>query len=103
MLTAIAAQEAEPLGTIHPHAARAPYYLLYDSNGTLQGVLANPYCEADHAVAPRVAALLAEEGVGALVAGRVGERFQGELAERGIEFVAHSGEISTYHTERRVR
>lgn len=100
MLMAVAANGPQVEGEIQHHAARAPYYLLFDASATLLEAIANPYCEAGHAVAPKVAALLAGKGVSELVAAELGPRFEAELVERDIDFVQKEGDIPGYLHER---
>ena len=94
MTTAIAATAPEVGSQIAMHGARAPFYLLFDEQGTLLEVLANPAVQAERGAAPEAAILLADKGVTLLAAGDFGHRFVSELEHRGIKQVLRSGLIS---------
>jgi predicted Fe-Mo cluster-binding NifX family protein len=76
------------------HGARAPYYLLFDSNGALLEALENPYARAERGAAPKVAAMLADKKVELLAAGKFGSRLLSELDDRAIAHVLKQGRVS---------
>jgi predicted Fe-Mo cluster-binding NifX family protein len=94
MTIAIAATAPELNGQIAMHGARAPFYLLFDEQGKMLEVLANPVIQAEGGAAPQAALFLADKGVTLLAAGDFGNRFISELGERGIRHVLVSGLIA---------
>jgi predicted Fe-Mo cluster-binding NifX family protein len=94
MTIAIAATAPELNGQIAMHGARAPFYLLFDEQGNMLEVLANPVVQAEGGAAPQAALFLADKGVTLLAAGDFGNRFISELGERGIRHVLVSGLIA---------
>ena len=94
MTIAIAATAPEQNGQIAMHGARAPFYLLFDEQGNMLEVLANPVVQAEGGAAPQAALFLADKGVTLLAAGDFGSRFVSELEERGISHALMSGLVS---------
>jgi predicted Fe-Mo cluster-binding NifX family protein len=94
MKIAIAANTQDPQDVVALHAARAPFYLLYEYNGTPVGAIENPYCSVERGAAPRVAQLLQQQGVEKLIAGEFGPRLVTELKSRNIAAVVGEGQIS---------
>jgi len=99
MKIAIASTDAAPDTDVSQHGARAPFYLIYNSDGSLQESIANPYVDAERGAAPKAARFLAQHGVQLLVAGDFGERFIIELEAAGIRQVKKTGIISDLLTE----
>lgn len=93
MKIAIAANSQDPNAAVCMHAARAPYYLIYD-DGALLDVISNPYCSVERGAAPRAAELLREQGVESLVAGEFGDRFIAKLEEQNITPLQGVGLVS---------
>jgi predicted Fe-Mo cluster-binding NifX family protein len=94
MTIAIAATAPELNGQIAMHGARAPFYLLFDEQGNMLEVLANPVVQAEGGAASQAALFLADKGVTLLAAGDFGSRFVSELEEKGIDHVQMSGLIA---------
>ena len=94
MPIAIAATAPELNGQIAMHGARAPFYLLFDEQGNMLEVLANPVVQAEGGAAPQAALFLADKGVTLLAAGDFGSRFVSELEEKGIGHAQMSGLIA---------
>lgn len=94
MKIAIAANTRDSGALVAMHAARAPFYLFYDEEGTLFDAIVNPYDSIERGAAPRVARLLQEHGVETLVAGEFGGKFITLLEERKINIAPGSGLVS---------
>ncbi|MGD8484359.1 MAG: NifB/NifX family molybdenum-iron cluster-binding protein [Thioalkalispiraceae bacterium] len=99
MRIAIAATGNEPASQVSQHGARAPYYLVYDENGTFQEVHKNPYANSERGAGPKVARFLMQLGVQLLVAGDFGGRFVEELETGGIKQLHMTGIISEIITD----
>lgn len=93
MNIAVASNTTDEDAQVYTHAARAPFYLLYDDNGTLLDAIANPFVSIERGAAPRVVRLLQEHGVNTIVAGEFGDRFVALLEENNIEAVTSSGAV----------
>ena len=93
MKIAIAAEAADPTAQIARHGARAPYYLIYDHNGTLLATIENPYVDIERGAAPKAAQLLKQEGVDELIAGEFGGQFVIELEALDIRAVSATGHV----------
>jgi predicted Fe-Mo cluster-binding NifX family protein len=74
-------------------AARSPYFLLFDRQGTLIEFLENPYRDASGGAGPLVADLLARRNVTALVAGNFGVNLRASLEEKAINYIEFSGKV----------
>ena len=94
MKIAIAANTQDSHAQVSAHAARAPFYLLYDENGTFLDSIANPYSSVERGAAPRAAQLLQEHGVDTLVAVEFGDRFVAKLEEHNITAVLGGDSVS---------
>lgn len=94
MKIAIAANSQDSDAQVSAHAARAPFYLFYDENGTFLDSIANPYNSVERGAAPRAAQLLQEHGVDKLVAGEFGDRFVAKLEEHNITAVLGNDSVS---------
>lgn len=94
MTLAIAAIEPKLNAQVALHAARAPYYLLFDEQGNLLDSLENPFVQVDQGAAPRAALFLSDNGVTLLAAGDFGPRLISELEQRGISNVLKTNLVS---------
>lgn len=94
MRIAVATMTPEVDAPIAKHAARASYYLLFDTQGEFLKAVPNPFAEVDRGAAPKAARLLASKGASVLAAGDFGSRFVSELEERGIGIVRRTGQVS---------
>lgn len=92
-LFAIAAMGKEVTAPIYFLAARATHYHLYDENGNLVEVIANPYLGKDMEIGPAAAQMLAERGVDVLVAGMAGPKMKDVLVARKVRFVSRKGTV----------
>jgi predicted Fe-Mo cluster-binding NifX family protein len=94
MKLAVAATGSAMDSDVAQHAARAPFFLLFDEKGALLEAVANPFAKVDRAAAPQAAAWLADSDVTLLVAGDFGPRFISALQQRGIDHVQLSGQVA---------
>ena len=101
MKIAIAATTQALDGQVEMHAARAPYYLLLDTERDLYEVLANPVAKVDRGAGPKAAAFLVQQAVEKVVAGEFGYRFRADLEENGISCEERKGAIADVIAEYR--
>jgi len=94
MKIALAVTDQGENAEVSLHAARAPFYWVYNESGTCIDIIANPYCAVDHGAAPRAAQLLQEHDIAMLVAGEFGGRIIAELEKRNIVIVQDTGPVS---------
>ena len=92
-LFAIAAVGEDPTAAIPFLGARATHYHIYDENGTLVEVLANPFLGREEGIGPAAAQMLAEYGVTVLVAGMVGPKMKDVLVAKKLRFVSRKGNV----------
>ena len=93
MKIAIAATSSETDAQV-ARGARAPYYLLIDTENGLSEALANPVSQSDRGVGPQAAAFLMSKGVTKVVAGDFGPKFRTELESGDIVCVKKMGAVS---------
>ena len=94
MIIAVAADSASTDAPISMHAARAPFYLLYDENGRFLNAIENPFSNTERGAAPRTTEFLLTHEVDILVAGEFGERFIELLQDNNISTVVTQGTAS---------
>jgi len=94
MKIAVAANGKDSGADVSSHAARAPFFLVYDENGKFLDCIDNPYSSVERGAAPRVAPLLKMHGIGILVAADFGGRFVAELEENNIATIKSNGPAS---------
>lgn len=95
---AIAATSAEADAQV-ARGARAPYYLLVDTESGVSEVLVNPASQSERGAGPQAAAFLISRGVDTVVAGDFGPKFRIELESSGIACVEMTGTVSEVVTE----
>ena len=91
MKIAIATEDADISSEVSTQGARALHYLIFDGNGNLKEIIANPYVSNEKNVGPGVATLLAQMGVNKVVAGRFGPKFKEVLEQNKIECIVNTG------------
>jgi len=91
MKIAIAADAPNIDTDVAAHAARAPYYLIFNADGRLYAAPANPVVASGQGAGPAAAQFLAGQGVGLVVAGEFGPRFLDALEEHGINMRKRPG------------
>jgi predicted Fe-Mo cluster-binding NifX family protein len=94
MKIAIATDTANKDAAVSVHAARAPYYLVFDDDGRLLDTISNQYHSVEHGAALEAARLMEEHQINMLVAGNFGERFIDLLEENNIVAVTAQGPVS---------
>ena len=91
---AIAADGDQPTAAIVKLAGIAPFFHLYDVNGSLLQVLPNPHLDMEYGIGPAAAATLADMGVTVLVARRIpGPKMEEVLIAREIRIVRRLGTV----------
>ena len=91
---AVAAVDRTENSEISSRAARAPYYLIFDTHGKLLEVVSNPFHNAARRSGPKVAGLLAGKDVTVVVAGGFGHRMKTALDEEGIRHEETTGVVN---------
>lgn len=90
-IVAVAAVDRMENSQVSSKAARAPYYLIFDTHGKLVEVVSNPFNSAVRRAGPRVAELLAGKDVTVVVAGDFGHRMKAALDGEGISHYETTG------------
>ena len=90
---AIAADGEKVSAKISYLSGPAPFFHLYDINGTPIKVLANPHLALEYGIGPAAAATLGDMGVTVLVGGMAGPKMMDVLNEKGVRFVPRSGKV----------
>jgi predicted Fe-Mo cluster-binding NifX family protein len=93
MRIAIAATSSESDAQV-ARGARAPYYLLIDTERGLTETLINPVSEIERGAGPQAAVFLISKGVSKVVAGKFGPKFRAELESGDIMCVEKTGNVS---------
>lgn len=101
MKVAIAATSQALDAQVAMHAARAPYYLLLDTERDSYEVAANPVARIERGAGPSAAAFLVKQGIDMVVAGEFGYRFRADLEENGIACETRSGTVADVIAEYR--
>jgi predicted Fe-Mo cluster-binding NifX family protein len=101
MKIAIAAPSQALDAQVERHAARAPYYLLLDTERDLYEVITNPFTRIAKGAGPKAAAFLVQYNVDMVVAGEFGYRFRADLEENGIACEERSGAVADVIAEYR--
>ena len=99
MKIAIASTSSESDAEVSQHGARAPFYLIYNSNGSFQESISNPYANSERGAGPKAAQFLVQQGVQLVVAADFGGRFVTELEASGIRQIQKAGIVSDVITE----
>ncbi len=84
MKIAIATKNKTINSEIAENAGRSPYYLIFE-NGELLEVIKNPFLHGGGA-GFSVAYMFAEKQVDLFIAGKIGEKMQSALNQKGVEF-----------------
>jgi predicted Fe-Mo cluster-binding NifX family protein len=90
---AIAATTPDTDAEVSTHGARAPYYLLFDTETSTIKALANPAARAERGAGPKAAAFLLAHGVEQVIAGEFGPKFRAELGDT-VSCVEQTGAVS---------
>jgi predicted Fe-Mo cluster-binding NifX family protein len=90
---AIAAEGPELTAEITHLTGRAPFFQVYDLNGTPIEVIENVYLAQEFNIGPQAAALLGDKQVTLLVGGMAGPKMVDVLDEQDIRFVYRKGVV----------
>ena len=91
---AIAADGNQLSDQIAKLAGIAPFFHIYDINGNLIEVLANPHLDMEYGIGPACAATLADMGVTVLVARKIpGPKMEDVLIKRNVRIVRRIGTV----------
>ena len=93
MKIAVASDTPDIKAEVSMHGARAAFYLVFDDTGNPVGEMENPFASIERGAGPRVAGFLADAGIGVVVAGQFGPRFESALEETGIKIHRKTGTI----------
>lgn len=99
MKIAIAANVPNVDTEVAAHAARAPYYLIFNVDGRLHAALADPVVAGGRGAGPPAAQFLAGQGVGLVAVGEFGPRFLEALKEHGIRYAQETGPVTDVITK----
>jgi len=75
------------------HGARAPYYLILNTDTGSSEILPNPVTQAERRAGPQAAAFLVSQGVEKVVAGDFGPKFRTELERSNIVCIEMAGSV----------
>ena len=88
---AVGALSLDETAEISVHAGHAPNFLLFDEQGHLRRIIANPYANLHEDTAHKVADFLAEHNVHLMIAGDFGPHVAEALDAKGIRHVKDMG------------
>ena len=91
MKIAIAVTSSDKDAHVDTHSARAPYYLLMNTDSGSSEILPNPVTQAERRAGPQAAAFLVSQGVDKVVAGDFGPKFRAELEVNNITCTEMTG------------
>jgi predicted Fe-Mo cluster-binding NifX family protein len=94
MKIAIAAEAPNIDTDVAAHAGRAPYYLIFNTDGRLHAAPANPVAAGGQSAGPAVVQFLTGQGVGLVVAGEFGPHFLDALNEHGMKHTQATGRVA---------
>ena len=90
MKVAVSSESMEEDSRVSDVSGRAPYYLIFDKSKLVK-VLKNPFRIGGGGAGFGVAEMLSEEGVDAVISGKIGQNMKSALDERGIKYFEMSG------------
>ncbi len=93
MIIAFAVLDKNENAEISTRGGRAPYFMFFDEKGTLLKSLKNPFAVGGGGAGTAVAKWLADEQVDLVVAGRIGDKMQSALEDRGLRYQEYQGEV----------
>lgn len=90
---AIASKGKTPASEVSEVAARAPYFLIFDSTGKFLGAFENPFTAAKGGAGTAVVSFLEQKGAGMVVAGGFGMRMLNALSSQGMRYMEFRGTV----------
>ena len=90
---AIAAEGEKVSAKISYLSGPAPFFHIYNINGTPIKVMANPHLDLEYGIGPAAAATLGDMGVTVLVGGMAGPKMMDVLNAKDVRFVPRSGKV----------
>ena len=93
MKIAIATTSSGKDAHVDKHGARAPYYLLLNTDSGSSEILPNPVTLAEKRAGPQAAAFLVSQGVDKVVAGDFGPKFRNVLEGNNITCTVMAGSV----------
>ncbi len=91
---AISSEGVSQSSQVSAIAARCPYFLLFDSNGTLLESIENPYSKASGGAGSQVVGFLSGKGASVVVAGAFGQKMVRGMQSRGIRYLEFKGTVA---------
>jgi len=85
MKIAIASEGKELDSKVSEKGGRAPYYLIFENKELIE-TIKNPFLSGSGA-GWSVAYMLAEKNVNKVISGKIGDKMESALKEKGLEFV----------------
>ena len=85
MKIAIAAEGSDIESEVSMKGGRAPFYLIFEE-GKLLEALKNPFVAGSGGAGFSIAYLMAEKGVGLVIAGKIGKNMVDALESKGVDF-----------------
>lgn len=88
---AVATEEQTPSSQVSAVAARSPYFLLFDENGTLLEAVVNPHKDAPGGVGSQAVEFFAGRGVTVVIAGAFGPKMVRAMQTEGMRYLEFKG------------
>ena len=94
MKIAIAVTSSEEDARVDTHGARAPFYLILNTDSGLSEILPNPVSQTERGAGLQAAAFISSKGVDKVVAGDFGPKFRTGLEGNNIICTEMTGAVS---------
>ncbi len=91
MKIAVGSMDKNIDATVALQAGRAPFFLIFDENGTLLETIKNPFSAGGGGAGLGVAKMLADQSVDKIIAGKFGDKMIEALNTRGVDFEERDG------------
>ncbi|XLQ20092.1 MAG: NifB/NifX family molybdenum-iron cluster-binding protein [Candidatus Moraniibacteriota bacterium] len=91
MKIAVGSMDKNIDSTVSSQAGRAPFFLIFDENGTLLETIKNPFSTGGGGAGLGVAKMLADKSVDKIIAGKFGDKMIEALNTRGVDFEEKEG------------
>jgi len=93
MKIAISSEGKDLNSEVSEKGGRAPYYLIFENKELIE-TIKNPFLSGSGA-GWSIAYMLAEKKVNKVISGKIGDKMESALKEKGLEFIeAHNKKIS---------